>query len=105
MRWALLLLGLYVVIYCAFLDTSAYVVKNFTIHGIRFSYIFSFFLMMTGGYIRSGMDNIMNSLQSFRKKRSLVSLLTLLSLICYFARIPDYNTACYGVQQTGGSHH
>lgn len=86
-RWSLLLSVLYVFIYCAFLDKSTYVVENFTIHGIRFSYIFSFFLMMTGGYIRSGMANIMNTLQSVREKRPLVYLLTLLSLICYFAFI------------------
>lgn len=76
---SILLLLLYIVIYI-FLDTTIYTIETIGFHGIRFSYIFSFFSMITGAYIRKNIDAFLNLKKS---KRSLMIAISIISFCGY----------------------
>lgn len=83
-KCSLVLLALYVFIYCVFLDTSRYIIESVGFHGIRFSYVFSFFLMITGSLFHSNIDKILYKISQF-KGGFLIYLFTFLSLLFYFS--------------------
>ena len=72
---------MYTVIYF-FIDKSFYNVESAGIYGIRFSYIFSFFLMLVGGYTRKNFDIIK---QKVIQKRFLLFVAFFVSAVLYFA--------------------
>ena len=80
-----------------FLDKTRYVVETAGFYGIRFSYFFSFFLMLSGGYIRENYSIVL----SYVKNRTIqVTALFLGSLWLYFLFILSMNkfTFLYKVQ-------
>lgn len=74
---------LYAVIYM-FLDKSRYMVETIEFFAIRFSYIFSFFLMLLGAYFRKHFQEIREKLC---KQRSWILLAVFVFLILYFGFI------------------
>ena len=78
-----ILILLYAVVYVQ-LDTSRYMVETIEFFAIRFSYIFSFFLMLLGAYLRKHFQEIK---ERFYKKRILILILFFGSMIAYFAFI------------------
>lgn len=85
LKISLILAVMYIVIY-NFIGTSGkYVVETKDFYGIRFSYIFSFFLMLTGGFIKSKLDILLEKLREKRVYCLGLYLLTFMSLLSYFA--------------------
>lgn len=71
---------LYIGIYL-FLDKSSYLIETVAFYGIRFSYIFSFFLMLTGAYFRKHFNEFQNKLFP---KRKFVLISFFFSLFAYY---------------------
>lgn len=81
--YSIFLILLYGIIY-SFLDKSHYMVETVEFYAIRFSYIFSFFLMLLGAYFKLHFQKITEALSC---KKILLSILFLISLIFYFGFI------------------
>ncbi|MBE7020689.1 MAG: acyltransferase [Ruminococcaceae bacterium] len=61
------------------LDKQSYVVETIGIYGIRFSYIFSFFLMLLGAYLRKNVNKFIELVQD--KK---IAYWFVLNFVCYY---------------------
>lgn len=81
--YTVILILLYAVIY-AKLDISRYMVETIEFYAIRFSYIFSFFLMLLGAYLRKHFYEIKEKLY---KKRGFLLMSFWVSMILYFSFI------------------
>ena len=82
---ALVLLLMYIYIYIFKLDVSKYVVETaLRYHGLRFSYIYSFFLVVTGGLIHFKINNILEKLSEMQKYYKYIYFLTFLLFSSYF---------------------
>lgn len=76
----LFLVIVYSIIY-VFLDKDIYTVNIVGICGIRFSYIFSFFLMLYGAYVRQNYEKVKFTI---RNKRGLLVVFSILLLVAYY---------------------
>lgn len=78
--YTIILFFIYAVIY-QFLDKSRYVIETVEFFAIRFSYIFSFFLMLLGAFIRRHFQEIC---VRFYKKRIQIFVIFIMSMMAYF---------------------
>ena len=82
---SIVLLLIYIYIYCEFLDTSQYVVEKWGNHGVRFSYIFSFFLMITGCMLRLNLNKIIDRVKLLYGGDFWIYTIAVMSLVAYFS--------------------
>ena len=81
--YTVVLILLYAIIYM-FLDKSRYMVETVEFFAIRFSYIFSFFLMLVGAYLRKHFQEIRKKLCT---KRIRILFMFFVFIILYFGFI------------------
>lgn len=81
--YSILLTILYFTVYWI-LNTSSYIVESISFYGIRFSYIFSFFLMLLGAFFKKHYDIIKNK---FHQKHFYFLFACFCSFILYFGFI------------------
>lgn len=81
--YTVVLILLYAIIYM-FLDKSRYMVETVEFFAIRFSYIFSFFLMLVGAYLRKHFQEIREKLCT---KRIRILFMFFVFIILYFGFI------------------